>query len=103
MTALTGCGALLKFIITGESLSVLAWLAGAMFIPTLALIFGVLTASNKAFEIVYVVWMYIILQKVPTLDFIGFTMESPWMVYLLLAVALLVLSGLVRHLQLKSR
>jgi hypothetical protein len=103
LIVLMGSGAFLRFLLAGEITSLLAWLAGALFIPTLALTFGVLTGGSKAFEVVYVLWMYIILQKVPSLDFVGVTPESPWYFYTLLALALLVLTAVVRQRQLVAR
>jgi len=97
---LMGSGAFLNFLFRGEINSLLAWLAGALFIPTLALTFGVLTGSSKAFEVVYVLWMYIILNEAPPLDFMGVTPQSPWYLYTLLALALLVLTAAVRQRQL---
>jgi membrane protease YdiL (CAAX protease family) len=69
----------------------------------LALAFGVLTDSNKAFEIVYVLWMYLILNKVAAIDFLGMTPRSPWLIYLGLALVLLTVSAVSRQIQMKSR
>jgi hypothetical protein len=101
--ALMGSGALLRFLAAGEVTSLLAWLAGALFIPSLALALGVLTGSGKTFEVIYVLWMYGVLQRVPAFDFVGTTPESPWQIYALLALALMVITLLVRKGQLKSR
>ncbi len=101
--AVMGSGALLRFLLAGEVHSVCAWLGGALFIPALALALGVLTGSSKAFEVIYVIWMYIIVQQVPALDFVGVTAESPWTLYALLAPVLLVLAALVRYAALRRR
>ena len=103
LVALTGSGALIKFLILGDLHSILAWLVGAMFIPSLALTFGILTGSGKAFEIIYVLWMYLLLNKVPAIDFIGMTPNSPWLPYLGLSLVLMIISSLVRQFQLKTR
>jgi len=99
LIASMGSGAFLRFLFAGETTSLLAWLAGALFIPTLALTFGVLTGSSKAFEVVYVLWMYIILNEAPPLDFVGVASGSPWYFYALLVPALLVLTAIVRQRQ----
>lgn len=83
--------------------SLLAWLAGALFIPSLALALGVLTGSGKTFEVIYVLWMYGVLQRVPAFDFVGTSPKSPWQTYALLALALMVVTILVRQGQLKFR
>ncbi len=100
---LAGSGALIKFLILGDAHSILAWLAGAMFVPSLALALGVLTGSGKAFEIVYMLWMYLILNNVTAIDFLGMTPESPWPLYLGLSLVLMIISSLVRQFQLKTR
>lgn len=101
--AFMGSGALIRFLLAGEMISLLAWLGGALFIPSLALTFGVLTGSSKTFEVVYVIWMYIILNNVPALDFVGLAAESPWLLYVLLSPVLFVLSALARRRQLTAR
>jgi hypothetical protein len=101
--ALLGSGALIRFLAAGEFTSLLPWLAGALFIPSLALALGVLTGSGKSFEVVYVLWMYGVLQRVPAFDFVGTTPESPWQIYALLALVLIFITILARQWQLKSR
>jgi hypothetical protein len=103
LVALTGSGALVKFLMTGDAHSLIAWLVGAMFISSLALAFGILTGSSKAFEIIYIAWMYLILQRVPALDFVGFTPTNPWQTYLGLSIVLLAVAVLARQWQIKSR
>ncbi|MDH3252263.1 MAG: hypothetical protein OEM41_05680, partial [Ignavibacteria bacterium] len=103
LIALMGSGAFLNFLLAGETTSLLAWLSGALFIPSLALAVGVLTGSSKAFEVIYVIWMYIIVQKVPALDFVGVVSDSPWYVYALLALALCTLCAFARQRQWGTR
>jgi hypothetical protein len=97
VTALMGSGTFLRYLLNGETLRLLAWTSGALFIPSLALALGVLTSSRKPFEVIYVTWMYLILNAVPLLDFVGVTTESPWRFYTLSAFALLALAVFVRH------
>lgn len=101
--ALVGLGALLRYLLDSETARLLAWMGGVLFIPSLALTMGVLTQSRKPFEIVYVTWMYIILNDAPPLDFVGVTPESPWFVYTLLAIGLLALAVFFRQWQLTYR
>jgi hypothetical protein len=101
VTALLGSGALMRFIIAGETFSILGWLTGALFIPSLALALGTLTGSSKTFEVLYVLWMYMLTQKVPAFDFIGMTPASPLYIYVPLALALLSLAVLARQRQLR--
>ena len=103
LMTLTGSGALVKFLMMGDAHSLLAWLIGALFVPSLALTFGVLTGSSKTFEIIYVLWMYLILNKIPAIDFIGMTPNSPWQLYLGLSLVLLAVSAVSRQIQMKNR
>lgn len=102
VVAFLGSGALLRYLFNAEAARPLAWFSGVLFIPSLALAMGVLTLSRKPFEVVYVTWMYLILNQAAPLDFVGVVPESPWQVYGLLAVALLALAAFVRHWQLKG-
>jgi hypothetical protein len=78
-----------------------SWLAGALFIPSLALAFGVWSGSSKLFEAIYTVWWYVgPLHHTPTLDFVGGTSasSSPGL-YLSLAAGLLFVACLGRRRQ----
>ena len=103
VTVLLGSGALVKFIFMGETFSILGWLTGTLFIPSLALALGTITGSGKLFEVLYVFWMYILTQKVPSFDFVGMTSESPLYIYAPLAVGLFVFAMFARQWQLRSR
>jgi hypothetical protein len=103
VTAVLGAGALIKFILMGETISVLGWLTGAVFIPSLALFLGTLTGSGKAFEAIFVVWMYLLTQKAAFLDFMGIIPNSAWYFYALLALILLALAALTRQRQLTAK
>jgi hypothetical protein len=51
---------------------VLAWLVGALFIPTLALALGVWSGTGKPFEILYTLLWYVgPMHAIPQLDFMG--------------------------------
>jgi len=55
----TGSGLALRFVLAGELLSLAAWVAGALFIPSLALALGVWTESPRAFEALYTALWYV--------------------------------------------
>ncbi len=59
LALLTGGGLGLRLLAAGEFFSLGAWLAGALFIPSLALALGVCTGGRKAFEALYTAWWYI--------------------------------------------
>jgi hypothetical protein len=100
--ALAGSGALVRFILAGEPLSVLGWITGTIFIPSLAFFLGTLTGSSKAFEALYVLWMYLLIEKVSIFDFAGLTPHSPWFLYALLSLVLIALAVFTRQRQLRS-
>ncbi|PWB76987.1 MAG: hypothetical protein C3F07_02725, partial [Anaerolineales bacterium] len=102
VNALLGSGAFLRHLLDGDSSRLLAWTSGALFIPSLALALGVLTSSRKPFEVIYVTWMYLILNAAPPLDFVGVTSESPWWFYTLSAFVLLALAAFARHWRLRG-
>jgi hypothetical protein len=69
---LTGGGYALRLLAGGDWHGLLAWLAGALFIPSLALALGVWSGTSKPFEAIYTVWWYIgPLNHAPGFDFMG--------------------------------
>jgi hypothetical protein len=87
---LTGGGVGLRLLLRGDLPGVAAFLAGAAFIPSLALGLGVWSGSGKAFEAIYTVWWYMgPANHTPGLDFMGVSAASSSpATYALLAVAL---------------
>ncbi len=93
IAAVTGGGAAIRFFSAGAWMSLFAWAVGALFIPALALMLGTLTATRRAFEMLYLLWWYLAFNGVIPLDFIGITQEAlnkgyPWL-YLGLALVFL--------------
>jgi hypothetical protein len=98
-----GSGALIKFIILGETTSLLGWLTGVLFIPSLALCLGTLTGSSKAFEVIFVAWMYMLTQKMIMIDFMAYNPNGQWFYYAPLALVLLAIAALSRQRQLTAK
>jgi hypothetical protein len=74
-----------------------------VFIPSLALAFGVWTEGSKAFEVIYVLFWYLgLLNKVPELDYIGLHTSEYWLVYFLLSILLITFAVLGRQRQLRG-
>jgi hypothetical protein len=74
---LTGCGLAVRELLAGDWPGLYAWLAGALFIPSLALALGVWTESRKPFEGLYTAWWYLgPLHHIRTADFMGTTAQS---------------------------
>ncbi len=65
-----GIGAGARLLASGDSAAALAWLIGALFIPTLALACGVWTGNGRLFEITFLMLWYVgPINHAPPLDF----------------------------------
>ncbi|MCI0405917.1 MAG: ABC transporter permease [candidate division Zixibacteria bacterium] len=106
VAVLTGAGAGLRFVFSGEWPGVFAWVSGAVFIPSLALALGSWSGTSKLFEAVYTaIWYIGPINKIPALDYIGATRESITSgmpaVFLLVSAILLGLAVIGRKRQLQ--
>jgi hypothetical protein len=102
VTALLGSGGLVRSLLAGDAVALLGWLTAIVFIPSLALALGTLTGSGKAFEALYVAWMYGLVEKVPSIDFAGLVPGSHFYLYAPVAIGLLAIAALVRWRQLQA-
>jgi len=74
---ITGSGAGVRFIQTGQWDHFLAWGIGAAFIPSLALALGVWSSNSRLFEVVYILLWYLgSINLVPVLDYMGITSRT---------------------------
>lgn len=72
VSLLTAGGVGLRMAMHGDRHGLAAFLAGAFFIPSMALAMGVWSGSSKAFEAIYTAWWYIgPANHTPGLDFMG--------------------------------
>ena len=72
VTLLISIGAIIRFLVDGDTVGLLALLSGAIFIPSLALAAGVWSGTSKLFEILYmVIWYLGPMNKLMVLDYIG--------------------------------
>ena len=104
---LTAVGAAIRLLIAGELLSVAALLAGALFIPSLAIALGIISGSSKFFEGLYAALWYVgPLNHAPGFDFTGATPGPRMMHYTLfyfgIAGLLLTIAYLTRSRQLQD-
>jgi len=77
ISVVTGGGLGLRFLLGGDLAAFATWLAGAAFIPALALALGVWSGSGKFFEVIYLLlWYAGPLNRVPTLDYMAATPEG---------------------------
>jgi hypothetical protein len=71
LTALAGAGPLLRMAATGDAAGVTAWLAGAVFIPALALLLGTVTRTQRTFQALYIVLWWTAVNRVSAADYMG--------------------------------
>jgi hypothetical protein len=107
VASLTGCGAAARLLMARDSSAFLAWFAGALFIPTLALFLGIWSGTSKFFEGLYTTLWYIgPMNRVPGLDFTGAASGGRAgeiaAVYLMLTVALFAAALAGRSRQLRA-
>ena len=73
----TGGGLAIRLAVAGDPHGLVGWVAGACFIPSLALACGVWSGGSKLFEAVYIVWWYVGgLHHVAGLDYTGVVAAS---------------------------
>jgi hypothetical protein len=107
IAVLAGAGISLRLLIAGQYAGLIAWLAGAVFLPSLALASGVVSGTGKVFEALLTVLWYIgPMNHTPGFDFTGaasgsFTMRYA-VIYLLISAALLASAFFRRARQLRS-
>ncbi|KOP67436.1 hypothetical protein AMS62_20975 [Bacillus sp. FJAT-18019] len=112
LTCITGIGMLIRFILEGDLEYVAHWISAVLLVPSFALAAGVLTKTNRTFEVLYmIIWYVGPLNKVPFLDFIGTKTTAgtnwvsdyginPWLlslIYLLISIGLLSLANIMRN------
>lgn len=90
----SGGGVALNMIFHGDLIGLVAWIAGALFIPSFALCLGVWTGSSKVFEFLYTLLWYVgPFNKIEPLDFMGASpgsvVEGYWQSYLVITIILL--------------
>ncbi|MGB9241080.1 MAG: hypothetical protein WCC19_19855, partial [Terriglobales bacterium] len=88
---LTGGGYALRLLANADLPLLVAWFAGALFIPSFALALGVWSGTSKPFEAIYTVWWYLgPLNHAPGFDFIGSASATSWPVSYIVLSAVLV-------------
>lgn len=100
VSLLTGSGSAVRLLMSAEWHSLVAWFAGALFIPTLALALGTWSGGSKAFEAIYTIWWYIgPVHQIPGLDFMGSSPASSTPVAYALAALILLAAAFMRRRQ----
>jgi hypothetical protein len=71
LTALTGLGPLLRMAVAADGLRVAAWIAGALLIPSLALLLGTAGRTHRMFQALYLLLWYAAVNQLAAADFMG--------------------------------
>lgn len=107
IAVIAGNGVAVRLLLAGQASGFAGWLAGAIFLPSMALALGVLSASGKAFEAILTVLWYIgPMNHTPGLDFTG-TSSGPLVIryaviYGMLSASFLAISFFARARQLRA-
>ena len=106
VAVVTGAGVGVRSLVSADWIHLFGWAVGAMFIPALALAFGVWSGSSKLFEGMYTaLWYAGPVQPTPALDFMGASASlSPHIPtgYLLATIVLLGVAAAGRKRQIRQ-
>jgi len=102
VTALTGGGAVWKFISMGDSVSLLIWFSAALFIPSLALTLGIWSNSSKLFEVLHVSMWYLAMNGIDSVDYFGANSSGNIAFFIPLSLALIVAAFIGRGRQIQN-
>ncbi len=105
VTVVASAGVAVNLILNDDWLHLLVWGTGVLFIPTLALVFGVWSGSNKLFEVVYLLlWYAGPINRIESLDFMRANSIHPLgqlVLYWLITIVLFAFAVIGRRRQLK--
>ncbi|MFI9782786.1 hypothetical protein ACIHEI_04620 [Kitasatospora sp. NPDC051984] len=71
LAAAAGLGPLLRMLAAGDATGAVHWLAGALFVPALALGLGTVARSHRPFQALYLPLWYLLINHVAPVDFMG--------------------------------
>jgi hypothetical protein len=76
LTAATAVGPLAVMLLDGEATRAAHWAAGALVIPSLALLIGTVTRTPRVFQVLYLVAWYMALNQVAAFDLVGIVLDD---------------------------
>jgi hypothetical protein len=76
LTAVTAVGPLASMLLAGEAVRAAHWAAGALVIPSLALLLGTVTRTPRVFQVLYLVVWYMALNEVTGFDLMGIVLDD---------------------------
>ncbi len=97
VAALMGSGVSLRLLLAGDQQALAAWAVGVLFVPSMALAFGILSGGPRLFEATYTgIWYIGVFKHMPSLDFLAPPLDKS-LVYAILTLALLGVAFLGRR------
>lgn len=103
LTCITGGGMFIRMILEGDLEHLLSLGSAVILIPSLSLASGVLTKTNRTFEVVYMILWYLgPFNKTPYLDFLGTRLSEgrfliTSLIYMLISIGLLMVTYVSRR------
>jgi hypothetical protein len=76
LTAATAVGPLASMLLDGDAVRAAHWAAGALFIPSLALLLGTVTRTPRVFQVLYLIAWYMAINDVAALDHMGIVLDA---------------------------
>ncbi|MFC8720687.1 hypothetical protein [Kitasatospora sp. NPDC057198] len=71
LTALLGAAPLVRMLVAGDGAGAAHWAGGVLFVPSLAVLLGVVSRTHRAFQALYPPLWYALVNNVAALDFMG--------------------------------
>jgi len=103
VTALTGVGAAFNLLVSGDTVGLLAWISGALFIPSFAMAMGIWSNSHKLFEILYItLWYFGPMNQIDAVDYLGANSNGNIGFFIPLAIFLIIAAFIGRARQLQN-
>ncbi|MEH6945083.1 hypothetical protein [Bacillus sp. JJ722] len=102
LTCITGGGMIIRLILEGDFGHLMYWVSAVFLIPSLSLAAGVLTKTNRTFEVLYmIIWYLGPFNKMPYLDFLDTRLAegSSWMmssIYIIISIGLIMVTYVLR-------
>jgi hypothetical protein len=75
LTAATGIGPLAGILLDGDTARAAHWAAGALFIPSIAVLLGTVTRTSRVFQVLYLIAWYMALNNVAAFDHMGIVLD----------------------------
>jgi hypothetical protein len=76
LTAATAVGPLASMLLDGDAVRTAHWVAGALFIPSLALLLGTVTRTPRVFQVLYLIAWYMAINDVAAFDHMGIVLDA---------------------------